>query len=225
MIIDLAPALSAAGTEAGFVAGVGEVVRAGPGAGVGRPTLDGRRSGISRCYASRDTPGPRGGILGTVSHPSLGLPPRSLQAGFPDAAVRLRANRALLAVRALEIAVAADPTIRTRNDDTWLRNLLRDAEVHLDRLALCVAGNDPYWLAHFAENAATVFRRRGVPMDDVVQLLEGLRSAVRGVLSAEEMVTADHALDEAVAVYHWFRRLSGDARKKNPIIDAIYKGI
>ncbi len=163
--------------------------------------------------------------FGTVSHPSLGLPPRSLQAGFPDAAARLRANRAALAVRALEVAVDADPTMRDRYDELGLRNLLRDAEVHVDRLALCVAGNDPHWLKHFADGTATVFRRRGVPMDDVVYLMNGLKSAARGVLSAEEMVPAELAIDEAAKVYHWYRRLSGDARKKNRIVDAIYKGI
>jgi hypothetical protein len=160
-----------------------------------------------------------------VSHPSLGLPPRSLQAGFPDAAARLRTSRAALAVRALEVAVDADPTMRTRYDESGLRNLLRDAEVHVDRLALCVAGNDPHWLAHFADGTATVFRRRGVAMDDMVRLMEGLRSAARGLLSAEEMVPADLALDEAARVYHWYRRLSGDARQKNKLVDAIYKGI
>ena len=49
--------------------------------------------------------------FGTVSHPSVGHPPRSLQAGFPEAAARLRASRAALAVRALEVAVDADPTM------------------------------------------------------------------------------------------------------------------
>ncbi len=85
----------------------------------------------------------------------------------------------------------ADATMRTRYDEVGLRNLLRDAEVHVDRLALCVAGNDPHWLGHFADMTATVFRRRGVAMDDVVHLMEGLRVAARGVLSPEEMVPAD----------------------------------
>jgi hypothetical protein len=115
--------------------------------------------------------------------------------------------------------------MRTRYDEGGLRNLLRDAEVHVDRLALCVAGNDPHWLEHFADMTATVFRRRGVAMDDVVQLMEGIRVAARGVLATEEMVPADEALDEAVRVYRWYRRLSGDARKRNRILDAIYKGI
>jgi hypothetical protein len=160
-----------------------------------------------------------------VSHPSLGLPPRSLQAGFPDAAARLRASRAALAVRALEVAVDADPTFRERYDEAGLRNLLRDAEVHVDRLALCVAGNDSHWLKHFADGAATVYRRRRVGMDDLVALLEGLRAAARGVLSAEEMAPADAALDEAIGVYRWQRRISGDARRRNKILDAIYRGI
>ena len=101
-----------------------------------------------------------------MSHPSLGLPPPSLQSGFPDGAGRPTANRSALAVRALEVAMDADPTIRARYDETGLRNLLRDAEVHVDRLALCVAGGESHWLKTFADAAATVFRRRGVPMDD-----------------------------------------------------------
>jgi hypothetical protein len=160
-----------------------------------------------------------------VTHPSLGLPPRSLEAGYPDAAARLRANRAALAARALEIAIDADPTIRTRYDETGLRNLLKDAEVHVDRLALCVAGNDSHWLKTFADAAATVFRRRGVPMDDVVRVMEGIRAAARGVLSPDELVPADAALDEAVRVYRWYRRLSGDNRRRNRILDFLYKGI
>jgi hypothetical protein len=173
------------------------------------------------CYAS-----PRHrGILPFVSHPTLGLPPRSLQAGFPDAAERLRTQRAALAIRALEVAVDADPTMRTRYDDTGLRNLLRDTEVHVDRLALCVAGNDPHWLKEFADQAAPVFRRRDVAMDDVVGLLDGIRAAARGILSEDEREPAEAALDAAIKVYLWYRRLSGDARKRNRIVDAIYKGI
>jgi hypothetical protein len=160
-----------------------------------------------------------------VSHPTLGLPPRSLQAGYPDAAARLRTERARLAVRALEVAAAEDATFRTRYDEHGLRNLLQDAEVLVDRLAMCVAGDDVHWLKEFADQSATVLRRRGVPMDDIVRLCEALRAGARGVLAEDEMAAADRALDEAVKVYRWYRRLSGDARKKNPIIDAIYKGI
>ncbi len=172
----------------------------------------------------------RAGALWTVSfdivsHPTLGLPPRSLQAGFPDAAARLRTSRARLAARALEAAVDADPTIRVRHDDAALRNLLRDAEVFVDRLALCVAGNDTHWLKEFADQTATVFRRRKVPLDDVVLICEGLRAGARGVLSEDEVVPADQALDAAIAVFRWHRRLAGDARKRNRIVSAIYRGV
>ncbi len=163
--------------------------------------------------------------FGTVSHPTLGQPPRSLQAGFPEGAARLRATRRALAVRALEVAVDADSTLQERYGVEGMRNLLRDAEVHVDRLALCVAGNDSHWLKHFADSAATVFRRRRVSMDDVVALLEGLRAAARGVLAAEEVAVADAALDAAIEVYHEERRISGDARRKNKLLDALYKGI
>jgi hypothetical protein len=152
------------------------------------------------------------------------LPPRSLQAGFPDGAARLRTEKARLAARALEIAVNDDPTFRDRYDETGLRNLLSDAEVFIERLALCVAGNDSHWLKDFADQTATVYRRRRVPMDDVVRLMEGIRASARGVLSEAETVPADAAIDEAIKVFLWYRRLAGDARKRNPILAALYKG-
>lgn len=159
-----------------------------------------------------------------MTHPSLGLPPRSLQAGYPDGAARLRTEKARLAARALEIAVDDDATFRDRHDEMDLRNLLSDAEAFVERLALCVAGNDSHWLKDFADHAATVYRRRGVGMDDVVRLMEGIRSSARGVLSEAETVPADAAIDEAIKVFLWYRRLAGDARKRNPILAAIYKG-
>ena len=159
-----------------------------------------------------------------MPHYSLGLPPRSLQAGFPDGAARLRAERTRLAARALEVAVDGDPTFRDRYDEAGLRNLLRDAEVFIDRLALCVAGNDPHWLKEFADQTATVYRRRHVAMDDAVRLMEGIRSSARGVLSEGETVPADAAIDEAIKVFRWYRRLAGDARKRNPFLAFIYKG-
>lgn len=160
-----------------------------------------------------------------MSHPTLGLPPRSLHAGFPDGAARLRANGARLAARALEVAADADPTLRARHDDAELRNLLRDGEVFVDRLALCVAGADDHWLEEFADQTATVYRRRLVPMDDVIRLLEAIRAGARGVLSTAEMVPADEALDTAVAVFRRYRGLAGDARKKNRIVSALYRGV
>jgi hypothetical protein len=160
-----------------------------------------------------------------VSHPSLGKPPPNLQAGYPEGAARLRASRTALATRALEIAIDGDRTFTTRHDDAGLRNLLRDVEVHVERLALCVSADDPYFLEHFADQSAPVFRRRGFGMADVVRLMEGLRSAARGILNANEVAAADRGLDAAVRVYRWYRQIAGDARRKNPVLAAIYKGI
>jgi hypothetical protein len=160
-----------------------------------------------------------------VSHPSLGKPPPDLHAGFPDGAARIRALHAALASRALEIAIDADPSLRTRYDDGGLRNLLRDAEVFVERLALCVAADDPYFLEHFADQTSTVFRRRRVAMGDLMAMLEGMRSAARGVLSPAEQAAADRGIDAAIAVFDWHRQIAGDARTKNRILQALYKGI
>lgn len=160
-----------------------------------------------------------------VSHPTLGESPRSLQAGFPAAAERLRTQRASLAARALEIAVDADPSIRSRYDDTRLRALLADGAALVDRLALCVAADDPFFLAHFADSSATVFRRRKVAVMDVAHLLEGVRDASRGVLNEAEMVIADRAVDEAAKVLRRYHNIRGDAREWNPVTSKLYKGI
>jgi hypothetical protein len=133
--------------------------------------------------------------------------------------------RSPLASRALEIAADADPTMTSRYDEAGLRNLLRDAEVFVDRLALCVAADDPYFLEQFADQTATIFRRRHVGIDDVTRILEGLRSASRGILSPQEAAAADRGIDGGVQVYEWYRQIAGDARKKNPILQALYKGI
>ena len=127
-------------------------------------------------------------------------------------------------MRAVEIAANEDPTYADRIGDAGLRNLLEDAKVFIDRLALCVGGDDPHWLREFADQTATVYRRRGISLDDVIKLFEGIRASVRGVLTAEELVPADAALDDAIEVFRFHRRLAGDARKRNPIIAAIYKG-
>jgi hypothetical protein len=38
------------------------------------------------------------------------------------------------------------------------------------------------------------------------------------------MPAADRALDAAIEVYRWHRRLAGDARKKNALLQLLYKG-
>lgn len=159
-----------------------------------------------------------------VSHPSLGLPPLDLTAGSPDAAARIRDGRARLAVRALTAAMDADPTIRERHDEAGQRHLLRDAELLAERVALAVAAGDPSPARDYAEWTSAVYRRRRVPLDDLVALCEGLRTALPSVLAPGELPAAGAALDAAIEVYRWHRRLAGDARKKNAFLQFLYKG-
>lgn len=159
-----------------------------------------------------------------MSHYALGLPPTDMRAGFPDAAERLRADVGRLGTRALEVALQRDPTLRERLGETGLRALLRDTEIYIERIARAVASTDPGQVREWADWVAPVYRRRRVPMDDLVTLTEGLRSAVASVLAPDEQAIADVALDQAVATFRWYRPLGGDARKRNRLLDAIYRG-
>ena len=159
-----------------------------------------------------------------MSHPSLGLPPSDPTAGLPDAAARIRTNEPRLAARALRIAMDADATIERRFDETGLRHLLRDAELLAERVAVSVETGRPDLAREYAEWTAPVYRRRGVSMDDVVALCEGLREAFPSVLAPGELPTAGAALDSAIKAYRWHRRIAGDARRKNAFLQFLYKG-
>ncbi len=159
-----------------------------------------------------------------MSHPSLGLPPVDRTAGFPAGAARLTGGRMQVAGRALAVGLELDPTMRERYDELGLRRLLNDAAVYLDAVATSVATDDPGHAAHWAEMSAPVYRRRRVPMDDLVTLGEGLRRAIESVLAPDERASAGRAIDAANARYHALRRLGGDARRRNRILAAIYKG-
>jgi hypothetical protein len=159
-----------------------------------------------------------------VSHPSLGLPPPDETAGLPDAARRIRERATELAARALSVAIERDPTLRERYDDAGLRARLHDAQLLAERLALCVAADDPTPLREYADWTSPVYRRKQVPLDDLIGLCEGLRAALPLALAPGELWPADAALDTAVAQYKWHRRLAGDARKKNAFLQFLYKG-
>jgi hypothetical protein len=118
----------------------------------------------------------------------------------------------------------ADPTIEKRYDEAGLRQLLRDAELLAERVALCVATDKPDLAREYGEWTAALYRRRGVPMDDLVGLCEGLRTALTSLLAPGEVAPAGAALDEVIKVYRWHRRLAGDARKRNPLLQLLYKG-
>jgi len=164
------------------------------------------------------------GRLAVVSHPSLGLPPPDRSAGLPGAAARIRSNQERLAARALRVAMDADPTIEKRFDEAQLRHLLRDAELLAERVALCLETGDPDAAREYAEWTAPVYRRGGISMDDVVALCEGLRAAFPSTLAPGELPPAGAALDAAITVYRWHRRIAGDARRKNAFLQFLYKG-
>ena len=159
-----------------------------------------------------------------MSHPSLGLPPPDLTAGMPEAAERMRAARERLAGRALEVALADTPGMRERYDEAGLRQRLRDAELLIERVALSVASGDTQFTKSYADMVAPLYRRRFVPLDDQIALCNGIRAALPGVLTPAELDVAGEALDAAIEVYRWHRRLAGDARKKNAILQFLYKG-
>lgn len=162
--------------------------------------------------------------LANVTHPSLGLPPLSMTAGSPEAAKRIRVSAARLAARALTVAMQADPTIRERYDEAGQRHLLHDAELLAERVALAVASGNTLPASDYAEWTSIVYRRKAVPMDDLVALCEGLRAALPSALAPDELPSANAALDAAIAVYRWHRRIAGDARKRNRLLQFIYKG-
>ena len=159
-----------------------------------------------------------------MSHPSLGLPPRDLTAGYPADAAAIRAASKRLAARSLERAIDDDPEFRARYSDLALRELLADTESLADYLATSVASNDPTVLGSLAEQLAPRYRKRSVPLDDVIALCEGLRIGAATAASPAARPAVDAAVDAAVAALRWHRRIAGDARKRNPFIAFIYKG-
>jgi len=114
--------------------------------------------------------------------------------------------------------------MRERYDEAGLRQLQRDTALLIERVALSIASGDPSFTRHYADMVSPLYRRRRVPLDDLIELCEGIRSALPGVLTPDELTTAGEALDEAIAVFKWHRRIAGDARKKNPILQLLYKG-
>ena len=159
-----------------------------------------------------------------MSHPSLGLPPIDRTAGLPPAAARVDAARSRLATRALEIAIDRDPTMRDRYDEVGLRRLVRDTVVLVDRFVDAMAVGSPEPARVFAEAIPPVYRRRKVPMDDLINLTDSIRDAIGNLLPASEMAPVEETAEAMNERFRWHRRLAGDARKRNRLLAAIYKG-
>ncbi len=159
-----------------------------------------------------------------MSHPSLGLPPTDRISDLPPAAARVAAARDRHAGRALEIAIDRDPTIRERHDEHAVRRLLRDTAVLVDRVVDALAAGDPGPARAFADATPPAYRRRKVPMDDLITISRSIRDAIGAVLPTADMDPVDEAVEAMVERFAWHGRIAGDGRKKNRLLQAIYKG-
>ncbi|MBA2718261.1 MAG: hypothetical protein H0U52_03310 [Chloroflexi bacterium] len=159
-----------------------------------------------------------------MSHYSLGLPPTDRISGLSPAAARVHGARVRLAGRALEIALDRDPTLRDRYDELAMRRLLRDTAALVDRIIESIAAADPAPARSFAEATPPAYRRRKVPMNDLITICRSIRDAIGGVLPVADMVHVDAAVEAMVERFTWHGRIAGDGRKKNRLLQAIYKG-
>lgn len=145
-------------------------------------------------------------------------------AGHATAAATLRADRERIAGRVLEAFVAEDPTARERYDELAMRRLLRDIGTMLDQLSGALATADSTAFLSWCEALVPVYRRRGVPMDDLARLTSLLSKAAASVLPLEAASAAASVLESAGRGFKANRRLGGDAKKRNPVVAFIYKG-
>ncbi len=159
-----------------------------------------------------------------MSHPSLGLPPNDRISALPAAAARVSVARERLGSRALEIALDRDPTMRERHDEYAVRRLLRDTVALIDRVVESMAAGDVEPARSFAEATPPAYRRRKVPMNDLITLCEGVRAAVGATLARGDMALVDTAIDAMIERFKWHGRIAGDGRRKNRLLQAIYKG-
>jgi hypothetical protein len=147
-----------------------------------------------------------------------------MAAGDATAAAALRSGGLRFRTRALAAALELNPTMKERHPEVVMQALLADLEAFHDRLIVAVASADPHAMATFADLIAVRYRKRKIPMDDVISLCEGLRRAAAAVVEPAAVPVIDAAIDEAIGVFKWNRRLAGDARKRNPLLSFLYKG-
>ena len=158
-----------------------------------------------------------------MPHPSLGLPPRDVTAGHPAAAARLRGSRSRLARLALENTLRDAPRVGDTYDEVALRLFMRDLERHVEQLARAMETGDAYFVASYGEWLVPVYRRRQVPMKDVIAQLRGLQKAASTVLTPAESEIAATYFDRWVKRLEFHRRLPGD-HKGNAVVRFFWKG-
>ncbi|HEY7598761.1 MAG TPA: hypothetical protein VH741_02450 [Candidatus Limnocylindrales bacterium] len=158
-----------------------------------------------------------------MPHPSLGLPPLDTTRGQPAAARRLRTSRERLARIALENAVRLTPRLSEAYGEEGLRRFLRDYERHIEQLAKALETGSDYYVVNYAEWLVPVYRRREVPMKDLMALLEGLHDAAATVLTPSENELADELFARWNERLQHHRRLPGD-HPGNPVVRFFWKG-
>ena len=148
-----------------------------------------------------------------------------MAAGFPAAAEALRGDKTAIAAEAVEAAGARDPELRRRFTDRGMANLLHDAEMITERLAMCLAGGDTRWLPEFVEWMSPILRRRGVAQADLAAVVEAVREIASPRLGPDERELADRALDATVEVLRKNGRVGGDSHKRNALLRWLYRGV
>jgi hypothetical protein len=158
-----------------------------------------------------------------MPHPLLGLPPSDASAGLPAAGVRIRAQRSLLASLALTATLNLDPTFAERHDELMLRRILRDYDRHLEQLARALETGEDRFVTVYAESIVPIYRRRGIRMNDVATIVNGLREAAQTVLTEPETEVMRAYVTAWIARLRAHARLPGD-HKGNRLVRLIWKG-
>jgi hypothetical protein len=158
-----------------------------------------------------------------MPHPTLGLPPHDVTAGLPDVAERLQTNRDRIARLSLQTTVRDANGFAERYDEDALRLFLRDLERHVQQLAKALATGKDYYVTSYGEWLVPVYRRRKVPIADVLALLAGLQAAASTVMSPDEKRVSDDLFERWVMVLRKHQRLAGD-HKGNSVIRFFWKG-
>jgi len=158
-----------------------------------------------------------------MPHPSLGLPPLDATRGQPGAARRLRASRERLARIALENAVRLTPRLEAEYDEIALRRFLRDYDRHIEQLARALETGSEHYVVSYAEWLVPIYRRGGVPMKDLLALLDGLHDAAATVLTPSENELADALFARWQECLQHHRRLPGD-HAGNSVVRFFWKG-
>jgi len=158
-----------------------------------------------------------------MPHPLLGLPPSDVHAGLPDAAARLRSQKTRLGQIALEATLRLDPTFSTKYDELLLRKILRDYDRHIEQLARALETGEDRFVVIYGESIVPTYRRRGIRMNDVITIINGLREAAQTALDANETEIMRAYIAAWIARLRRHARLPGD-HKGNSLVRLIWKG-